>query len=175
MGWTPLGYPCHLHGCSSVSCLPAENRKEPNGPSELVWTRRVHDVICGSGTAVSHCVILFSCSSLVSHIFCVVGQARGHMSVYILHCKFYFFYMQVVIQDVCILEPSAALRVLRPICCTDMHMYSIPWFPQSQNRGQNCRICQEKWNLLLNIEYYRTDRCWTKIVFSGEKGTFLPR
>lgn len=37
-----------------------ESRKEPEGLGEIVWTRRLHDVIPGSGTAVWHCVIVCS-------------------------------------------------------------------------------------------------------------------
>lgn len=130
-----------------------ENRKEPNGLSELVWTQRVHDVICGSGTAVSHCVIVFSCSSLVSHIFCAVGQTQGHMSVYIL-----LFFLHASCHTGCLRTRtlSSTQSPLVHLLHRHTHVQDSVVSTESQNHGQNCRICQEKRNILLTIEHIDT-------------------
>ncbi len=54
-----------------------ENRKEPQGLCELVRTQRVHDVIRGSGTAVLHCVIVYSVAHLCPVFWCWWEGARS--------------------------------------------------------------------------------------------------
>lgn len=61
-----------------MAVVGTENRKEPQGRCELVPTQWVHDVIRGSGTAVSHCVIVYSVAHSIQH-FGVVGKVQGHI------------------------------------------------------------------------------------------------
>lgn len=81
---------CFLSGCPVVT-TGTENRKEPQGLSELVQTQRVHDVIWGSRTAVSHCVIVYSLARCVQYID-VVEKVQGHKRVYFLVGGFLFLH-----------------------------------------------------------------------------------
>lgn len=77
ISWLSLWLFCRfLSGCPVVTA-GTENRKEPQGLSELVQTQRVHDVIRGSGTAVSHCVIVYSLAHLCPVFWCCWKGARS--------------------------------------------------------------------------------------------------
>lgn len=65
-----------LSGCPVVT-TGTENRKEPQGLGEIVRTKRVHDVIPGSGTAVLHCVIVYSVARSYPKFWCCWEAARS--------------------------------------------------------------------------------------------------
>lgn len=77
--WLITGHPCNHCGCSATSCLSVrgmdmENRKEPQRLSEPVCTKGVHDVIEGSVTAESYCVIVYPLARW-SFVFCWCEEA----------------------------------------------------------------------------------------------------
>lgn len=80
-----------LSGCPVVTS-GTENRKEPQGLGELVQTWRVHDVIWGSGTAVSHCIIVHSMAHLCPIFKCCWEGARSQMCLHYYCCWILFFF-----------------------------------------------------------------------------------
>lgn len=136
ISWLSLWLFCRfLSGCPVVMA-GTENRKEPQGLSELVQTQRVHDVIWGSGTAVSHCVIVYSLLHLWPVFWCCWKGARSQACL--LPCWWIPFFTQTHIQSVCSLEQSEVLQVTVwlkhthsfPLCSTAMYTRKVFHCPE---------------------------------------------
>lgn len=119
MGWTLVRIsflPLWLFAVSRLF-LSGGCRKEPQGLSEVVQTHRVHDVIDGSRTAVSHChCVLWR--SLVSNILVLLERCKVSWMFTSLLVDFLF--SQTHVQPVCSREKPVGLSFFH--CPT--HPYS---------------------------------------------------
>lgn len=93
--WNPGFYHNILAALLFPDCLSGSGHREQEGTTRTQWvrTQRVHDVIRGNGTAVSHCVIVYSVASLRPIFWSCREGARPQACF--LFCLWTFFHTHV--------------------------------------------------------------------------------